>query len=106
MDQEGRGFQKDRARELNSRATNDEQKANALWMMIEAYYNRNLESKSLRTYAAHFIAANRHKHLDEYDPIIIDLVWDSEGLKQPDVLKIKPGFSDWGSNGNSNYKEA
>ena len=106
MEYEEREYQKERARDLNDRAENVDQRANALWMTVEAYFNRNPKAVTVRYYAAHFILANQDRLRQEYGQDAIEFLWEREELINPESpLMIKPGYSDWGSAGNSIYRD-
>lgn len=108
MEYVDREIQKGRASELEDRAENLDQRANALWMKIEAWFNRNPKAVTVRRYASHFILANlEFKLRDEYGQDVIEFLWMREKLIPPkSALMIKPGYTDWGSAGNPEYRDA
>jgi hypothetical protein len=73
-------------------------RARGLFMVIEAHFYRNPEAPGIPTYASHWLWANQRR----YDREVVDLLIAKYPL--PNAPRIQPGFSDWDSYGNPNYK--
>jgi len=73
-------------------------RARGLSRIIEAHFHRNPKAPSLSTYASHWLWANQVR----YDPEVMDLLVAKYPL--PSHPRIQPGYSDWDSYGDPNYK--
>jgi hypothetical protein len=74
------------------------ERARGLFMIIEAHFYRNPKAPSLETYASHWLWANQ----GDFAPELMDLL--IARYPPPRRPRIQPGYSDWDSYGNPNYK--
>jgi hypothetical protein len=73
-------------------------RARGLFMVIEAHFYRNPEAPDISAYASHWLWANQGR----YDREAMELLIAKYPL--PNAPRIQPGYSDWDSYGNPNYK--
>ena len=76
------------------------ERASGLFIIIESHFIRNPKAPNLATYASHWLLA----HQGRYDREVMDLLVARYPL--PNRPHIQPGYSDWNSYGNPNYKVA
>lgn len=98
MDYAEREHQKDMGRELYRSGSTPEVRARGLMKVIEAHYYRNPEAPSLAEYTSHWLWASA----GEFDREIMDLL--IAKYPPPEHPRIKLGYSDWDSFGNSSYR--
>ena len=73
------------------------ERADGLFMVMEAHYLRNPKAPSLVVYASHWLWASQ----DQYDKEVLNILIARYPL--PRIPQIQPGYSDWGSYGGSCY---
>ena len=88
---------KEAARKLLSAASTAEQRASAVFMLIEAYFHRNGAAPSLEVYASHWLWATPHSIPADALHLLL------QRFPFPRHPKIQPGYSDWGSYGQPGY---